>query len=91
YGTSWDYDFTWDKAKGWRHWLLDVWDEHHWPEQALLNILACEPELARRVFRRAVKLRRTALVNRLQTHLRHHWKGEPRVRTELLSCLEKQL
>jgi hypothetical protein len=50
---SWWLSFSWDRAKHWRHWLLDTWVERSWPTESLVRCLAGDAELARRVFRRA--------------------------------------
>ncbi|MEP7119638.1 MAG: hypothetical protein ABJE95_01965 [Byssovorax sp.] len=45
--------YGWDVAKGWRHWLLDVWVDHRWPPASFLSCLGDDEALFFRIADRA--------------------------------------
>ncbi|MBL8634398.1 MAG: hypothetical protein JNM40_14340 [Myxococcales bacterium] len=45
----------WDKGKFWRHFILDTWITEKWPLESFLRTLDGNPELRRRVLKRASK------------------------------------
>lgn len=52
---SWWRSYSWDRAKHWRHWLLDTWVSYSWPPESLVRCLGGDVQLAERVFKRASK------------------------------------
>lgn len=98
--TTWYRFFDWDKAKGWRHWLLETWLEQGLPTGALLQILTCHEELARKVLKRAAKLEKRRLLEDARRQLEHpgsietalrepDWAISPEHRARLLRCLKE--
>ena len=91
YRASWwgDREWGWDKAKGWRHWLLDTWLERRWPMEALLQILASDEDLAWRVFKRASKGSQKKMLMEARGILERSWRGPEPVRVRMLGYLDK--
>lgn len=53
---SWWRSFSWDRAKHWRHWLLDTWVERSWPAESMIRCLDGDPQLAKKIFKRASRV-----------------------------------
>lgn len=51
-GTPW-ISLSWDRARSWRHWLLDVWIDRGWPPASFLRCLNGDATLFWRIAKRA--------------------------------------
>jgi hypothetical protein len=56
WGTSWWAGSPWDRARHWRHWLLDLWLAERRSAASLAPLLLQERDLARKVTKRAAHL-----------------------------------
>jgi hypothetical protein len=52
---SWWTALSWDRAKHWRHWLLETWVERDWPAESLVRCLNRDLQLAGKLFKRAAR------------------------------------
>ena len=50
---SWWSELWWDRAKRWRHWLIDTWARQKWPVELLAELLLTDENLKRKGLRRA--------------------------------------
>ncbi len=53
---SWWSELRWNRAKSWRHWLVDTWISQKWPSSVLERVIAIDPELQRRARKRWASL-----------------------------------
>lgn len=65
---SWRF-WDWDRGKALRHWLLDTWVSERWPPVLLVRCLGSNEELARSVFKRAIKKHPRAFVHAMDQAL----------------------